>query len=161
MGQISVEIRRRPGVVPSGNQQFLADWVEENIATGADLPRNPHWMPFSAKARLALKLNLKVLLTPDLSPQLAQLLGPALAGPLSGLEGIERNSSGKDDRAAAVLNRRLNRRISALYARDMQAYRRAQAHWQETGTAPRADRVWGSAGERASPPGDRTAGEGT
>lgn len=123
------------------NLHILLNWIEANIATGVDLPRNPHWMPFSAKAGVARRLNLKVLLTPALDSQLARVLGSEVLARLPPLAATERNSSRSGRNAEGIVDRQLRRRIHGIYDEDARAYRRAERIWS-AGEVPRAGRVW-------------------
>lgn len=124
------------------NCEVLLDWIEENISSGTDIERNPHWMPFSRKAKISVKFKLKVLLTTNLSHQLTNVLSPEVLALTPSLSRIETNASVQPVPASDVLSRDLKRKIKAIYYDDHDAYEKTRDHWKRTKEPPRANEIW-------------------
>jgi hypothetical protein len=129
------------------NCAILIDWIEENIESGTDLKKNPHWTPFTSKAKMARSFNLKVLLTSHLTHQLTRVLGPEIAALVPSLSTMERNSSTKSEDLSDLLDRNLKGRIKSVYREDQNAYALTRSFWKSGREAPRAGVIWADTGK--------------
>lgn len=120
------------------NCALLIDWLEANLATGRDLPKDPHWTPQAWRRPLMEKFDLKLLTLNDLSAQIACLARDVVPDIEQVLDGLEANRSAKPIAKGDVLVRELRQRINAVYAEDRRLFTAVRDAWREVdpATAP-------------------------
>lgn len=115
------------------NLDILIDWLEANLASEVDLPKEAHWTPQSYRKEIMRVFDLKVLTVDNLSPQLNLLLSPEIFDIQSVVAAAETNASVKPVSKSTILTPEIRRKINGVYAEDRRLYRKAKAIWETEG----------------------------
>ncbi len=112
------------------NCEVLIEWLEANIGGGTELPLNPHWSPQINRLHAIRTLDLKVLLTSDLTRQLTALIGPVAPEANRALRKSERNQTRRKVDPDRIQSEHLRQRICQIYSADLALYEAAEATWR-------------------------------
>ena len=132
------------------NCEIMIDWLENNLRTEVDLPKEAHWTPQSYRSRLMEKFDLKLLTLNGIEGQLIGLSRDILPEIATTLSGLEPNRSKKPVAKGQVLVPELRKRINAVYAADRKLFSKTRDAWAnltpetvDPAAIPRASQVLG------------------
>ena len=125
------------------NCEILIDWLEENLRSEVDLPKEAHWTPQSYREGIIREFDLKILLVGQLNQQLSTLLHPLIPEIDEVLSSLEQNRSTKPFPKGEILKPSLRKKINAVYSRDRELFELTKEAWSSSSqfkgnsTAPR------------------------
>ena len=113
------------------NCHILIDWIDENLAKGNEIGRDPHWTPQHFRMETIRAFDMKVLPINDLDGHLTMLLSGVVPNIAKILEKLERYTSNSKDMKDRVLDTALKARITQVYKRDAENYEALRRVWRK------------------------------
>ncbi len=115
------------------NCGILIGWLADNLENGTDMKPDQHWTPQHYRGRYIRDMNLHVLVTSEVAPQLMVLLGDMVPGLPARLAICERNTTPFGYPRDAVIPEDVRRKINQTYARDRNMFDKASGLWLSGG----------------------------
>ena len=112
------------------NCMIMIGWIEENLTSVNELPRDAHWTPQHWRGEIIKSFDLKPIPLANLSARLTVLLSDLIPDIGSTLVGMEKYATNSGDRKDAILDAKLRSHINRVYHRDRELYEKVRQKWQ-------------------------------
>ena len=129
------------------NCMIMIDWIETNLTTNNELPRDAHWSHQHWRGDTIKGFNMKMITISNLNSRLWLLLSDIIPDVEEIISQMERYATNSKDRKESVLDATVKNRINKVYRRDREIYEKLRDVWRKDNPKssfeiPRADVIF-------------------